>query len=266
MSDMLTPVRIETNANITASVGSGGINRFEDVRAIQVLLNENAGHIQPFVKLAVDGKIGPKSIEAIVKFQRKVVGLQNPDGRVDPNGKTLSALKSSSGSPVAPGGTGAPKADVGCLQLKVERFDSSGNSMIGKLYLQGRIVCYTLEPAWRNNARGKSCVPSGTYQAYLRYTSLKSKREWCIELTNAYPREAIQVHIGNNSSDTEGCILVGLDHGKDKISRSDDAYQKLQDEIFGAGFTRKQIRDAQPNFGVVTVQFTDPLGGPVTRL
>ncbi len=101
MSDTLSPVRVETATSISASVGLGGANRFEDVRAIQNLLNANAAHIQPFEKLDVDGKVGAKTIGAIEKFQRKVVGLTHPDGRVDPNGKTIRALVGSSNPPTS---------------------------------------------------------------------------------------------------------------------------------------------------------------------
>lgn len=266
-------------ATIRNRVGRGQVNQRDDVILVQTLINQQINRIAPLAPLKVDGLVGDRTINAIMKYQQVVVGLRQPDGRVDPGGKTIQALQGIAGpgygyppgvqpvpTPGPPGGITAPKADVGSLQLKVERFESSSNSMIGKLYLQGKFLCYTLEEAWRNNARGNSCVPSGTYNAYLRYTSLKSQREWCFELTNVPNRTAIQIHIGNDPSHTEGCILVGLTHGPDNVGRSVDAYQQLQDEIFGAGFTRQQIRDAQPKHGVITVQFTDPIGGPTTQL
>jgi uncharacterized protein (TIGR02594 family) len=42
--------------------------------------------------LKVDGKIGPNTIRSIEEFQRRVVGMQEPDGVVDPRGQTLRAL------------------------------------------------------------------------------------------------------------------------------------------------------------------------------
>lgn len=42
--------------------------------------------------LAEDGLIGRSTINAIKDFQKKSVGINNPDGRVDPNGKTFRYL------------------------------------------------------------------------------------------------------------------------------------------------------------------------------
>ena len=105
MSDVIYPVRVETALTISSSVGSGGVNRLEDVRVIQNLLNANAGHIQPFVKLDVDGKVGAKTIGAITRFQKVVLGRAAPDGRVDPGKATIErlvALLRVPGGPTAP--------------------------------------------------------------------------------------------------------------------------------------------------------------------
>jgi len=105
MSDVIYPVRVETALSISASVGSGGSNRLEDVRVIQNLLNANAGHMQPFVKLDVDGRVGAKTIGAITRFQKVVLGKAAPDGRVDPGKATIErlvALLRVPGGPTAP--------------------------------------------------------------------------------------------------------------------------------------------------------------------
>jgi len=77
---------------ITGTVGRGGVNRNEDVRTIQTLLNNHRK--PPLVKLAVDGKTGARTIDAIEEFQRRVVKMVTVDGRVDPDGATLRALNS----------------------------------------------------------------------------------------------------------------------------------------------------------------------------
>ena len=261
---------------IRSSVGRGGVNARADVSTVQTLLNGKIKQIAPLASLAVDGVIGPKTIAAIERYQKTVVGFPVPDGRIDPGGKTITSLLAGGPSTpnypgpnrpgvppvpppgVAPGKPTAPKANVGNLQLKVERFQASDKSMIGKLYLNGRYLCYTLEEAWRNNARGNSCVPAGTYNAYLRYTSTKKNREWCFELTDVPGRTAIQFHIGNDPGDTEGCILLGTSFSTDFVGNSTAAYQVLQDAVFGPGFTRQQIRDAKPAHGQITAEFIDP--------
>lgn len=72
--------------------GTSGANTSEDVRMIQQLLNKHIGKMKPLSPLVEDGKIGPRTIRAIEEFQRRVVGMALPDGRVDPNGVTLKAL------------------------------------------------------------------------------------------------------------------------------------------------------------------------------
>lgn len=79
---------------IVASVGLGGVNRPDDVRKIQSLLNdvrpERGG---PVPKLVVDGICGPLTRAAIHKFQT-FMKMPVIDSRVDPDGPTLMALNS----------------------------------------------------------------------------------------------------------------------------------------------------------------------------
>ena len=77
--------------NITGSVGRGGINRLTDVKLIQFLLNRYKipGVITP---LKVDGKVGNKTYSRIEDFQKKILNLSAPDGRVDVNGRTFKKL------------------------------------------------------------------------------------------------------------------------------------------------------------------------------
>lgn len=78
---------------ISASVGKGGVNRKDDSITVQALLNrvpvDQGG---PSPRLAVDGLPWQKTITAIKKFQSVQLGFKWPDGRVDPNGKTLEKL------------------------------------------------------------------------------------------------------------------------------------------------------------------------------
>ena len=77
-------------STLTASVGRAGINHPNDVRTIQALLNKNRPLGQSLI--AVNGLMNAETIAAIEEFQKRVVKLDTPDGRVDPDGKTLKAL------------------------------------------------------------------------------------------------------------------------------------------------------------------------------
>jgi len=76
---------------ISGSVGAGGKNAQGDGVIIQVLLNLNRP--APLPQIAVDGAVGAGTNEAIKEFQKRVLGMAAPDGRVDPGGGTLRALQ-----------------------------------------------------------------------------------------------------------------------------------------------------------------------------
>jgi hypothetical protein len=112
-------------ASIEASVGRGGRNLPDDVRAIQSALNaQDVADGGPSVKLAVDGLIGPLTIAAIEKYQRRQLGWA--DGRVDPDGPTIHALNGGGGGAVTPQKGGAkpptfPKATAGQNKAFIEK-------------------------------------------------------------------------------------------------------------------------------------------------
>lgn len=74
---------------ITASVGRDCKNGKSDVKTVQILLNMNIGKLPDLKELDEDGSYGKATQTAIEVFQKNVVGSANPDGKVDPGGKTL---------------------------------------------------------------------------------------------------------------------------------------------------------------------------------
>jgi hypothetical protein len=92
-------------------------------------------------------------------------------------------------------------------------------------------ICVTLELQWLNNQHDISCIPEGTYTA-VRYMSPKRGYE-VFELKNVPDREAIEIHIGNYPSDTDGCILLGLEYGDNSIGSSKLAFEKFMNKLEG---------------------------------
>jgi hypothetical protein len=82
---------------IRGPVGRGGKNQRSDVRAVQELLNNNI--LPPLDVLDVDGVAGAKTLTAIEEFQKRVLKMSNPDGRVDPDGPTFRALLGNAPTP-----------------------------------------------------------------------------------------------------------------------------------------------------------------------
>lgn len=78
--------------NLSGSVGKNGANSPSDVLIVQRLINQCIHLIQTLAPLREDGRCGVLTINAITQFQRRIVKLKFPDGRVDPGGRTLKAL------------------------------------------------------------------------------------------------------------------------------------------------------------------------------
>ena len=76
-------------------------------------------------------------------------------------------------------------------------------AFLGKLYLNGAIVCYTLENAAK-------AIPTGRY--YVQNSkSPKFKRELPLICNSGVSSSrGIRMHRGNTVKDSQGCILVGM--------------------------------------------------------
>lgn len=82
-------------------------------------------------------------------------------------------------------------------------------AILGRLFLGGTCICYTLEN------RSKA-IPCGTYNL-ANSKSPKFKRE--LPLIYGYKvaeSRGIRIHAGNTSKDSAGCVLVGM--GRDTVA------------------------------------------------
>lgn len=76
-------------------------------------------------------------------------------------------------------------------------------AILGKLYFNGGIVCYTLENA-------KKAIPCGLYMVQ-NSKSTKFKRELpLVWNSGVHSSRGIRIHRGNTAKDSQGCILVGM--------------------------------------------------------
>src|SRR2546426_9564871 len=78
---------------IAMPVGPTAQNRFEDVKAIQILLNMSRARAGMVAAINEDGVWGIHTEDAIAAFQRVVMRVVNPDGTIDPAGSTLQELR-----------------------------------------------------------------------------------------------------------------------------------------------------------------------------
>lgn len=88
-------------------------------------------------------------------------------------------------------------------QLTLVRDVKGDKAILGKLYFNGGIVCYTLENAAK-------AIPCGMYSVQ-NSKSPKFKRELpLIWNANVPAKRGIRIHVGNSAKDSNGCILVGM--------------------------------------------------------
>lgn len=77
-------------------------------------------------------------------------------------------------------------------------------AIMGRLYLNGHMVCYTLENAAK-------AIPCGMYTVQ-NSISPKFKRELPLvyNSTTVKASRGIRIHRGNSAKDSHGCVLVGM--------------------------------------------------------
>jgi len=118
------------------------------------------------------------------------------------------------------------------INLLIIREVFTDKSVIGKLYLNGELMCDTLENAWHDNQRNISCIPAGEYPVRMRLARESATKDYLHLLVKDVPnRDLILFHTGNTAKDTRGCILVGIGTEQDFVKNSRLAMELLMKEI-----------------------------------
>ncbi|WP_394331129.1 DUF5675 family protein [Bacteroides ihuae] len=105
------------------------------------------------------------------------------------------------------------------IKLLLKRVARKSGYTIGKLFMDGKYFCDTLEDTDRLDEDmsldeikklkqpGQTAIPEGTYKVIVN-VSPKFKR-LLPRLQNVPGFEGVLIHRGNTAKDTAGCILVG---------------------------------------------------------
>ena len=118
--------------------------------------------------------------------------------------------------------------------LVLLRHPSTPIATIGRLWMDGEPFCWTLEDPVRERPGvpvsdwkipGKTAIPAGRYGVVLTM-SPRFKRELPL-LVDVPGFAGVRIHAGNRATDTEGCILPGMDRGDDFVGRSKEAEAAL---------------------------------------
>ncbi len=114
-------------------------------------------------------------------------------------------------------------------RIFIQRFEFKDHCTIGKLFLDGVELCFTLEDKRRPNGEkvfGQTAIPEGVYEVVITHSNHFGRE---LPLLLSVPGfEGVRIHCGNTAADTEGCILVGKSWSGDvAIGRSKEAFEQL---------------------------------------
>ena len=125
------------------------------------------------------------------------------------------------------------------MKIKLERIFRGETYTIGHLYIDDVYFCDTVEDAVREikpdgegKIFGQTAIPHGTYKVIL---SMSAKFKRILPSILDVPHfTGIRIHSGNTAKDSHGCILVGKNTEKGKVTSSRIYEQVLIKKIQGA--------------------------------
>lgn len=119
---------------------------------------------------------------------------------------------------------------------------------IGRLYVDGVRICNTMEDTDRGlrqdmplaeierlKVYGQTAIPTGKYKVTMTY-SPKYKRQMP-QVMNVKGFTGIRIHSGNTAADSLGCILLGDNTAKGKITNSRKRCKEFEQMLINAGGT-----------------------------
>lgn len=109
------------------------------------------------------------------------------------------------------------------MKLKVERLWKKPGYTVGRLYVDGKFFCNTLEDTARDLNRerkvpGKTAIPYGEYKVVFNWSPKFGRN--LPRLLNVPAFEGILIHPGNTADDSSGCILVGKNTKVGRLTES----------------------------------------------
>lgn len=133
------------------------------------------------------------------------------------------------------------------MTLRLKRTKKTGTYTEGKMYIDGKYYCDTLEDTERdlNSASDKiyseTAIPAGEYEV-KRYMSPKFQQYMPLLLNVPY-FSGILIHSGTNPGHTAGCILVGEKSSDGRLNgnTTQKISKDLRERIFAAIDSGKKV-------------------------
>lgn len=126
----------------------------------------------------------------------------------------------------------------------VEKYMTTEDSTLSKMYHRGKFLCYILEDGIREKkVKGRTAIWAGVYKIVRRthggfYNQYKTEfgHKYSIELSGVRGFSDILTHIGNTIINTLGCLLTGTGWTKGRtgnyeVTKSTEAYLKFYDAV-----------------------------------
>jgi len=141
------------------------------------------------------------------------------------------------------------------MQITVKRNQSLLGATTGRLSLDGNPMLFTLEDTVREvpgvavehwKVPGKTAIPVGNYRVTLDWSNRFQR--FTPRLLNVPGFDAIRVHPGNTTGDTEGCILVGMGLVGLEVRESRMAFEILYLHLAAAFISMQLIWCSVENF------------------
>ena len=117
------------------------------------------------------------------------------------------------------------------IKLQLRRVALRKDYTIGRLFIDGKYFCDTLEDPVRDHNKdgdlndvgegkvyGNTAIPYGTYQVIMNMSNRFKRRMPLLFTVNGF--KGIRIHSGNTPKDTLGCILVGKNTIKGQLTES----------------------------------------------
>ena len=126
------------------------------------------------------------------------------------------------------------------MKIIVKHIFSNDSYSIGKMSVDGEYLCNTLEDPQRPvKIAGRTGIPNGIYKVVLS-NSFRFKKV-LPEIQNVPGFVGVRIHAGNTAEDTEGCILVGFNTEKGRLTKSREAFYSLMELLHGAKARKEEI-------------------------
>lgn len=147
------------------------------------------------------------------------------------------------------------------MKLTLKRIALRPTYTIGKLYVNGKYECDTIEDTVRDlNHNGKfdngekkvagiTAIPYGTYSITMKVKSPRFSQKIQYKKCGGYlPRlqgvpefDGVLIHIGNTAEDSEGCILVGKNTQVGRVTDSTVTFWALYNKLLKADISGEHI-------------------------